>query len=69
MTVSLDGGRRFTELQIIPGSIESDGGGNGSYQGLLMKKLAVGGSGKVAVVNSSLAEGARSRVWLLSGGL
>lgn len=69
MTVSMDGGRRFSEPHVIPGSIEPGGDGNGSYQGLLMKKLAVGGSGKVAVVNSSLTAGARSRVWLLSGGL
>ncbi len=67
LTVSLDGGRRFSEPQVIPGSIDPDGGGNGSYQGLLMKKLAVGRSGKVAVVNSSLVAGTRSRVWLLSG--
>jgi hypothetical protein len=69
MTVSLDGGRNFSAPQLIPGSAAPDGGGNGSYQGLLMKKLAVGDSGAVAVVNSSMKENERSRVWLLWGNL
>ena len=69
MTVSLDGGSSFSVPHVIPNSIEAGGGNNGSYQGLLMKKLAVSGNGTVAVVNSSLIEGVSSRVWLLSGRL
>jgi hypothetical protein len=69
ITVSLDGGRNFSAPQTIPGSIAPDGGSNGSHQGLLMKKLAAGGSGKVAVVNSSLKENEGSRVWLMRGEL
>lgn len=69
LTVSLDGGRNFSAPETIPGSIAPDGGGNGSYQGLLMKKLAVGGNGNIAVVNSSLKENAGSRVWLIRGDL
>jgi hypothetical protein len=69
IAVSLDGGRSFSAPQEIPGSAAPDGGGNGSQQGLLMKKLAVGNSGAVAVVNSSLKENERSRVWLMRGNL
>ena len=69
ITVSLDGGRNFSAPQTIPDSIPPDGSGNGSQQGLLMKKLAVGGNGQVAVVNSSLKENAGSRVWLMRGAL
>lgn len=69
VTVSLDGGRSFSTPQEIPSSASHDGGGNGSHQGLLMKKLAVGGTGAVAVVNSSMKENAGSRVWLLRGNL
>ncbi len=69
MTVSLDGGRSFGAPQEVPGSTAPDGGGNGSYQGLLMKKLAVGDSGAVMVVNSSMQENVRSRVWLMRGRL
>ena len=69
MTMSRDGGRNFSPPQAIPGSAAADGGGNGSYQGLLMKKLAVSGDGMVAVVNSSMKENERSRVWLLHGTL
>jgi len=69
LTVSLDGGRNFAPPRTIPDSVAPDGGSNGSHQGLLMKKLAVGGSGQVAVVNSSLKEGSGSRVWLVRGDL
>jgi len=69
MTMSRDGGRLFPPPQPILGSAAADGGGNGSYQGLLMEKLAVGGDGTVVVVNSSMKENERSRVWLLHGTL
>lgn len=69
ITVSRDGGRNFSPPQAIPGSASLDGGGNGSYQGLLMKKLAVAGDGTVSVVNSSMKANERSNVWLLQGRL
>ena len=34
-----------------------------------MKKLAVNGAGAVAIVNSSLKQDERSRVWLMRGEL
>ena len=46
----------------------ADAGFNGSHQGHLMDKLAVR-DGAVAIVNSSLAAGRGSRVWLMRGKL
>jgi hypothetical protein len=65
LVVSRDGGRSFTPPVVVPGSVDPAGGSNGSHQGLLMKKLAVNRTGAVAIVNSSLTEGERSRVWLM----
>jgi hypothetical protein len=62
-----DAGRRFGAPVLVPGSADEAGHWNGSHQGLLMKKLAVNGDGAIAVVNSSLKEGERSRVWLIRG--
>ncbi|HWP10487.1 MAG TPA: sialidase family protein [Ramlibacter sp.] len=67
LSVSHDGGSTFTHPVVVPGSADAGGGFNGSSQGMLMKKLAVNGSGAVAVVNSSLKPGAHSRVWLMRG--
>lgn len=63
--VSRDGGRHFSEPDMVPHSVDAAGGWNGSFQGLLMKKLAVAPGGEVAVVNSSLKDLAASRVWVL----
>ena len=63
LAVSRDGGQRFTPGTEVPRS--ADRGWNGSSQGLLMKKLAVGADGAIAIVNSALAPGTRSRVWLM----
>jgi hypothetical protein len=71
IVVSQDGGRTFPPPETVPGSADPAGAPNGSFQGLLMQKLAVNRRGDVAIVNSSLAEGKRSRVWLMqarSGG-
>ncbi|CAB3788028.1 sialidase family protein [Pararobbsia alpina] len=68
-TVSRDNGRSFLSPQRVPGSQDDRGGTNGSHQGLLGKKLAVGDDGRIAVVNSSLTLGERSRVWLMLGRL
>lgn len=65
--LSRDGGRSFTPPAMVPGSADADGGANGSHQGLLGKKLAVSADGRIAVVNSSLKQGKRSRVWLVRG--
>jgi hypothetical protein len=67
LTVSRDGGVVFTPPEPIPGSADPAGAPNGSFQGLLMQKMAVDRRGDVAVVNSSLQDGKRSRVWLMRG--
>ena len=66
---SRDAGRSFAAPTVVPGSEPEPGAWNGSQQGLLAKKLALGADGAIAAVNSSLAPGARSRVWLIRGTL
>ena len=66
LAVSRDGGRSFTQPGVVPGSADPEGY-NGSSQGLLMKKLAVNRHGAVAIVNSSLKQDEKSRVWLILG--
>lgn len=65
LAASRDAGRSFTPAAAVPQSADPAGGWNGSSQGLLMKKLAVNARGAVAIVNSSLEDGERSRVWLM----
>ena len=65
--VSKDSGASFTPAEVVPDSVDPQGGFNGSRQGLLMKKLAVSEQGAVAVVNSSFQAGVRSRVWVTRG--
>jgi hypothetical protein len=67
LAISRDGGQRFSLPMEVPGSSDPAGGSNGSHQGLLMKKLAVNDAGTIAIVNSSLKQGQRSRVWLITG--
>jgi hypothetical protein len=67
LALSRDGGRSFTPPRDVPASADPAGASNGSVQGRLMAKLAVSRAGEVAIVNSSLADGARSRVWLMRG--
>ncbi|MGQ0428452.1 MAG: sialidase family protein [Gammaproteobacteria bacterium] len=69
IAVSQDGGSSFTPPDQVPGSSDPAGGWNGSNQGFLMKKLAVNGRGAMALVNSSLKPGERSRVWFIRGSL
>ncbi|MGX9221524.1 hypothetical protein ACWV27_24425 [Massilia varians] len=52
----------------VPHSRPGAGARQGSQQGMLGKKLATG-DGMVALVNSSLAQGHGSRVWLMRGRL
>ena len=66
MALSTDGGDTFNTGP-VPGSVGE--GWNGSSQGLLMRKLAVGDDGAIAIVNSSFKENERSRVWLVRGRL
>jgi hypothetical protein len=64
LAVSADQGSTFRKIEVP----ESTGAGhNGSLQGLLMRKLAVGADGAVAIVNSSFKENTASRVWLIRG--
>lgn len=67
IALSLDGGRQFSGPALVPGSAAAPGAGNGSHQGLLGKKLAVDGAGRIALVNSSMLPGEGSRVWLMRG--
>lgn len=69
LVVSDDGGRSFGPPVLVPGSRDPAGGTNGSHQGLLMKKLAVNAAGALAIVNSSLKQDDKSRVWLMRGQL
>lgn len=64
--VSIDGGGFFTAPAIVPASADLSGF-NGSQQGLLMRKLALGQNGAVVVANSSFTDGQSSRVWLMRG--
>ena len=66
LTVSRDGGRNFAPPSPVPHSADPSGAPNGSFQGLLMRKLAVNARGDLAIVNSSLEDGERSRVWLIT---
>lgn len=61
---SRDGGTTFTPPERVAGS--ADPGGNGSHQGRLMRKLAAR-DGRIAIANSALQYGVRSRVWLIFG--
>ena len=67
IAVSGDGGKRFGLPAQVPGSAVERGAGGGSHQGLLGKKLAADATGRLAVVNSSMLPGERSRVWLMRG--
>lgn len=67
MTLSADGGNGFLPAREVPESADPAGGENGSHQGRLMQKLAVGSDGSIAIVNSSLKHGEQSRVWMLRG--
>lgn len=65
--LSRDGGDGFTEPAVVPGTADPELGINGSLQGLLTRKLAVGRDGRIAAVNSRIREGEDSRVRLHLG--
>ena len=60
---STDAGKTFSSPIAVPGT-DSTRGFNGSQQGYLMKKLAVNGTGQLAVVNSTFDRGTTSHIWL-----
>ena len=66
IATSRDGGDHFTAPALIPGTTDPGGGGNGSFQGRLARKLAVHGDA-IAIANASLAIGRASRAWLVRG--
>jgi hypothetical protein len=66
-TFSGDGGRAFDSPVVVPGSLEPRLGINGSQQGLFMNKLAVNGSGEIAIVNSTFIPGESSHIRLFRG--
>lgn len=66
LAYSQDGGRTFSSPEHVAHSVDPGGGWNGSHQGRLMRKLAVH-DGRLAIVNSALAHGKGSRVWLVHG--
>lgn len=65
--VSDDQGVRFSSPSIVPGTNDPAHGFNGSQQGLLMRKLAVGPAGQLRVVNSTYQDGVASTIWLIPG--
>jgi hypothetical protein len=65
LSYSLDGGEQFAEPLAVRGVAGARLGWNGSQQGKLMDKLASGGGGAIAVVNSTFDPGEASHVWLL----
>ncbi|HVL75919.1 MAG TPA: sialidase family protein [Noviherbaspirillum sp.] len=69
IAVSLDGGETFSAPAAVPHSADPGGGPNGSQQGLLMRKLAVGPDGRLVIAQSALRENEFSRVWLIHGRL
>ncbi|TXK64536.1 sialidase family protein [Alkalisalibacterium limincola] len=64
---SIDRGETFSEPEVVPGSIDPDGGVNGSMQGLLGSKLAAGPDGQVLLVNSTFRSNDSSDVKLFRG--
>jgi len=65
LTFSGDGGKIFASPVVVPGSLDSKLGFNGSQQGLFMKKLAVNKAGEMAIVNSTFNPQKSSHVWLI----
>lgn len=67
LTSSANQGREFSPPAMVPASVDRAGGSNGSQQGSLTDKLAIGGDTHIAVVNSSFKADEQSRVWLIRG--
>jgi hypothetical protein len=64
---SLDGGETFSDPHLVPGTAGPELGFSGGLQGLLMRKLAADGSGRIAVVNGTFNPGEESRIRLIVG--
>ncbi len=67
VSTSGDGGRRFSDVEVIPGTNEPELGINGSRQGSLMTRLDVNQNGDLAVVNSTFQAGESSYIWKWKG--
>jgi hypothetical protein len=67
LSLSRDGGQKFSSAALVPGTADPALGINGSRQGKLMRLMAANDSGAIAVVNSSFREGESSRVRLILG--
>lgn len=67
LSVSLDSGEKFSNPEIVPGSVPPENATNGSQQGLLMDKIAVDKHGNIFIVNSSLRRKHNSQVWIMKG--
>jgi hypothetical protein len=61
---SEDGGKTFGAPYVVPGTVKSSKGFNGSLQGKLMEKLDAGDDGQIAVVNSKMMPPDSSRIRL-----
>jgi hypothetical protein len=62
--MSRDGGRTFTEPEMVPGSDDPELGSNSNRQGFLTRKLDVNPEGALALVNSTFAAERSSHIWL-----
>jgi hypothetical protein len=67
LTLSRDGGARFSKPELIPLAIDPALDVSGSRQGKLMRFLAANAAGALAVSSSSFREGQRSRIRVLRG--
>ena len=67
VSTSGDGGRRFSDAEVIPGTNEAGVGINGSRQGSLMTRLDVNQNGDLVVVNSTFQAGESSYIWKWQG--
>jgi hypothetical protein len=67
LTLSRDGGERFSRPELVPGTGEPALGVNGSRQGKLMRFLAANAAGALAVASSSFREGQSSRIRVARG--
>ena len=61
---SSDGGQRFGQPAVVPGSARDEYGFNGGNQGLLMRKLDLAEDGRVVVGHATFLDGELSAVWL-----
>jgi hypothetical protein len=66
-TYSKNGGATFASPSLVSGTAGPELGTIGSRQGSLMRRLAVGDAGSLAIVNSTFLRGESSHIWLIRG--